>query len=165
MSTAASIRRYWDRLCRYPGGRWLFSRALGWVVPYSGSVGAHVLELEQGRALVALRDRRRVRNHLRSVHAVALINAAELASGLAMLYGLPDDARGIVTRIDARYLKKARGRLLAEGCAEIPSDNRPQEIPVETIIRDAEQQVVATLTVHWKIGPVEGAPCQTEVSD
>ncbi len=111
----------WRRLSRIPGGRRIFDRILGWMVPYSGSIRPRVLELEPGRATVTIRERRRLRNHLRSVHAIALANLAELSSGLAMTLALPPDTRGIPTRIEIDYLKKARGTITALGTASPPA--------------------------------------------
>lgn len=135
-------------------GRMAFSRALGMAVPYTGTIRPEVLSLEAGRAEVGMNDRRRVRNHLKSVHAIALVNLGEVASGLALLAGLPPTMRGIVKGLSIEYHKKARGRLVASCIADLPKDGTEQDVTVVARIRDAIGDIVATVEVQWRIGPV-----------
>lgn len=150
---APALRQRWARLSPWPGGKWLFSKLLGIAVPYTGALGAQIDTLAPGHCVVILRERRRVRNHLNSVHAIALSNLLEASTGLAVLNGMPDDARGILVALETRYLKKARGTLRAECRCEIPRENTECEYCITGEVRDASGDIVATATAHWLIGP------------
>jgi uncharacterized protein (TIGR00369 family) len=124
------------------------------MTPYSGTIGARVAELEPGWCRVTLRDRRRVRNHLASVHAMALANLAEMASGLAVLVGLPPGVQGIVTGFSITYQKKARGMLTAECRVNGLGVTSEQEYEAPVTITDAQGDVVATASARWRLRPI-----------
>lgn len=147
------IRDAWDRLRTIPGGRTVFSRLVGFAAPYTGSVGARVLELREGYARVELRDRRRVRNHLDCVHAIALANLAELTGNVAVAYTLPDDARFIVKGLSIEYLKKARGKIIGSSTCPRIDDNAARELEIEVTMQNLAGDVVATAVLNTLIGP------------
>jgi acyl-coenzyme A thioesterase PaaI-like protein len=155
-TTRRRIEGAWRRLSALPGGRRIFDLILGRLVPYSGSVRPRVLELEPGHAVVVIRERRRLRNHLGSIHAIALANVGELASGLAMTMALPGGIRGIPIRLEIEYLKKARGRIVAEGRAAPPASVlEPVEDTVTAELRDDAGEVVSRVRVLWRLAPEE----------
>jgi len=146
----------WEACRRWPGGKWLFSRLIGLMVPYSASIRGRVEELGPGYARLSLRERRAIRQHLGSVHAVALVNLGELTSGLAMTAALPEGARAIVLRISAEYVKKARGLLTAESTVRLPGLEAPVEHPVQAEIRNAAGEPVCRVAAVWRIDRTGG---------
>lgn len=148
------IRRLWSLCRRVPGGRRLFSVLLGRIVPYTGTVSPRVIELRDGHALVTMRDRRRVRNHLRSIHAIAMTNLAEVSSGLALIHALPADARAILVEISIEYSKKGRGTLTAEASCPIPPTSERMEYSSVAVLRDEEGDEVARATARWLVSPL-----------
>ena len=152
-SPGTRIRALWERLQPLPLGTWLFSRIVGVMVPYTGTIGAHVRELEPGHSRVTLRDRRRVRNHLDCVHAVALVNLGEVTSGLAMMTALPPGVRGIVTGLSIEYLKKARGTITGRSAPTVPAVSSTVDTIVTADMTDSSGDIVARTHVTWRLSP------------
>ncbi|MBT8335766.1 MAG: DUF4442 domain-containing protein [Gemmatimonadetes bacterium] len=148
----------WARLAPLPGGRRLFSWLVTRVIPYTGTIRPLVLDWTAGSARVALADRRRVRNHLRSIHAVALTNLGEFASGLALVGGLGPGTQSIVTRLETRYHHKARGRLVAAGSAPVDPVDEECERLARAVIHDEEGRLVAEVVATWRLRPMPEAP-------
>jgi len=147
------IRDVWNRLEGIPGGKRLYSRVVGTLAPYTGSMGAQVEELRRGYGRVTLTDRRAVRNHLSCIHAVALANLVELTGNLALGYSLPDDARFIVAGLSLDYVKKARGTITGECHVPPITTNTKQEYQVEVTLRDPSGDVVVNGTLRTLVGP------------
>ena len=147
------IRLAWDRLHRLPGGKVIFSKMIGRAAPYTGTIDARVVELSERRSRVLLADRPEVRNHLRCVHAIALVNLAEVAGNVAVAYALPGDARFIVAGLSIEYLKKARGTIEAITELELEPTNERREIAVPVSMRNEAGEEVARASLRTLIGP------------
>jgi acyl-coenzyme A thioesterase PaaI-like protein len=148
-----TIQKIWATCKNFPGGKYVFGKLIGFYIPYTGTVHPYVETFEEGVAEVRITDRRRIRNHLKCVHAIALANVGELASGMAVFSRLPKDARIILVRLSISYSKKSRGRLIARAeCPPIP-DNQKRDHDIAVAISDESGEVTARLNVVWQVGP------------
>ncbi len=145
----------YQRLSRWPGGRWLFTRAVCFKAPYFASISPRITLLADGRCEGTLADRRKVRNHIGTVHAIALCNLAELTAGLMTDASLPADMRWIPRGMEVRYLAKARGPLKAVAVPERPIASAPTgyELPVRVGISDAAGAEVFTARIAMWVSP------------
>ncbi|HEX7732326.1 MAG TPA: hotdog fold domain-containing protein [Rhodanobacter sp.] len=115
MGTALKL---WRRLSRLPAGRWLYGRLICFKAPYFATIAPRFVALEPGRCEIAIRDRRRVHNHLGTVHAIALCNLAELCAGVMTDATIPAGMRWIPRGMAVEYLAKARGAMHASALPE-----------------------------------------------
>ena len=68
----------------------IFSFAFSQVAPYFWTIRPRFTVIEPNHAEVVIPKRRGVKNHIGTVHAIALCNMAELAGGLATDATIPD---------------------------------------------------------------------------
>ena len=151
MFDPSQLLSIYQRMSKLPGGRRVFSKAVGTMAPYTGSIPFVVEDLRAGAAQVTMPDRRKVRNHLQSVHAIALMNLGEVTTGLAMYAGLPRGGRGIITKLSMEYTKKARGPITATCEIEVPTEAGEHDLVVHATLRNSAGIEVAEATAVWRI--------------
>ncbi len=148
----ADIYQYWLKLEKHSIGRWIFNHLIVFFNPYTGALKANIISFRKGYVRAELKDRRAIRNHLNSIHAIALTNLGEFTSGLALISLFSDKMQGIPINITVNFFKKARGKLTAECSTQLPIFNEQVEHTVIAIIKDEAGDEVASVVVLWKLG-------------
>lgn len=146
------ILQLYRSLTRFPLGDRVFSAAVWWKAPYFRTVRPWFVSLEHGRAVVRMRDRWGIHNHLGTVHAIASCNLAEVAMGIGAEATVPPTHRWIPKAMTVSYLRTAKGTVTAT--ADVPdlSDLAPDEsrevlVPVALRTADGTEYVHADITV------------------
>ena len=156
MSQALSLYR---RLASMPGGRWLYGRLICFKAPYFATIAPRFVALEPGRCAVDIRDRRRVHNHIGTVHAIALCNAAELTAGMMTDVTIPSRMRWIPKGMTVQYLAKATGTLRAEATPESAAVEATigYAWPVSVSVRNAAGEEVFRARIDMWVSPRKDA--------
>lgn len=143
------------RFVRMPAGHWLFSRAICFKAPYFGSISPRIDLLEPGRCEASLRHRRKLTNHIGTVHAIAMCNLAELAGGLMTEVSIPASMRWIPKGMQVEYLKKAVGTLRATALPMQPPVEASEgyALPVEVLVRDVGGETVFRAEIAMWVSP------------
>ena len=102
-----SVLTLWNTLRRLPRGEWLFSAGFARKAPYFASIRPRFTVVEPNHAELVIRSRRRVHNHLGTVHAIALCNGLEAAMGALAEATVPADKRWIPKGMTVAYTAKA----------------------------------------------------------
>jgi acyl-coenzyme A thioesterase PaaI-like protein len=141
---SAPLLSLYRRITRWPGGHWLFARAVCFRAPYFATIAPRFLALEPGRCEVRMRDRRRVHNHIGTVHAIALCNLAELSAGVMAEATLPPGMRWIPKGMTVEYLGKATGNMHAVATPDAPlvASDTGHEWPVMVLVNDPAGKAV-----------------------
>lgn len=153
----SSTYRLWRQLAALPGGTRMFSAAAMARVPYFASVLPHVTQMEPGLAEVTIPNWAFVHNHLKTVHAIASCNAAEMAMGMLMEATVPTSHRWIPKAMSVQYLQKATTSLRATASIDPPDFSiitEGTEIVVPVSIRDRSGLEVVHADITTWVTPV-----------
>jgi acyl-coenzyme A thioesterase PaaI-like protein len=104
----SQLYRLWTSTSSIPVvGKRIFSIAFSQKAPYFGTIHPRVTELRPNHAEVVIPNRRRVHNHIGTVHAIALCNGLEMAMGALAETTIPAGKRWIPKGMEVAYTAKA----------------------------------------------------------
>jgi acyl-coenzyme A thioesterase PaaI-like protein len=143
----------WNRLKGHAAGRWLFSRIVCWRAPYFASIRPLFVQLGEGRVEVRMRKRRRVTNHIGTVHAIAMANLCEVAAGTLMEALLDANMRWIPRGMTIRYLAKANTSVVAKAVMPEVIPGKAQDAIVNVQVCDSEGVEVVQAGITMYLSP------------
>jgi uncharacterized protein (TIGR00369 family) len=156
MTASTRLSRAIDRVEKLPGPMRTFARsfAIGRVVPFVGTAGLRIEQLDRERCVITLANRRRVQNHIGGVHATATALLAETATGMIVGMHLPDTKLPLLRRLDIQYLKRAEGAVRAEASLRAEDIARMQrddkgDVLVPVTVADSAGTVTVECAITW----------------
>lgn len=131
-----------------------FTTMICQIAPYFSTIQPSVTALRPGYAEATVPLRKEVTNHLGTMHAIALCNAAELVAGTMTDASLPAGYRWIPKGMSVEYLAKVKTdiRAVSDGSGIDWTQTGDQVVPVEVFDTEGKKVFAARITMNVKAG-------------
>jgi acyl-coenzyme A thioesterase PaaI-like protein len=156
----SNVLALYTKVSRLPQGRRIFSTLFSQKAPYFGTVRPRFVELRPNYAELTIRKRRRVQNHIGTVHVIAICNGLEAAMGALAEATVPQGKRWIPKGMEVSYTAKATSDItcIAETDPEQWTGADP-DVPVRVRgVRDDGTVVVEGVIKLWVTAKPAKAP-------
>jgi acyl-coenzyme A thioesterase PaaI-like protein len=127
----------------------LRSTIMGRIVPFVGTASLSNEELSQSRAVVTIKNRKKIRNHIGGVHAAAMALVAETATGFVVGMNVPDDRVPVIKSLHVDFRKRTKGGLRALATLT------PEQLEQIRTTEKGEVDVAVTITDDEGKQPIE----------
>ena len=108
----------WKKTSALPQGKRIFSILFSQRAPYFATIRPRFTEIRPNYAELVIPKRRRVHNHIKTVHAIALCNGLEAAMGALAESTVPSDKRWIPKGMEVAYTAKATSDIVCSAETE-----------------------------------------------
>ena len=142
----------WNTTTKLPGGRRIFSLLFAQKAPYFATIRPRFTEIGPNRAELVIPKRRRVHNHIKTVHVIAVCNGLEAAMGALAEATIPPGQRWIPMGMQVDYTAKATSDIRCVAETDPADWDKPGdvEIPVRVKgVRDDGTAVVQGVIRLW----------------
>jgi len=140
------ILAMYHQALRWPFGRRLFSAYGARYAPYFKTISPLIRLLEPNTCEIVITKRRRVQNHIGTMHVIAIANGLEMAMGFMAEASIPPHLRWIPKGMQLEYPNKAQTNILCK--ATVPADGwQPGDLAVKVEATDTAGKIVVHGTI------------------
>lgn len=147
------ILKYYKKFGGTRFGRWLVSKGICFAAPYFLTIKPIIEVLEPGHMEIRLKKRWRIQNHIKTVHAIAMCNAAEFVGGICLEVSLHGDMRWLPVGMEVEYIKMAKTDLRVVCKLERYDWEEAQDVIMPIEIFDKAGEKVFHANIRMKISP------------
>ncbi len=132
--------------------------ALRSTVKLVGTAKVEVLKLTNTESIFKLENRKKVQNHIGTIHAAGMALVAETATGMVVGMNVPDDKIPVIKTMQVNFVKRATGALTAKAHLtdeQIESilTTEKGEVDVAVTVTDEEGKEPIEATMIWAWTP------------
>ena len=138
-----------------------FTRLFGSVVKFAGHSDVEFLDVSPKRVKLRMKNKRKVQNHIGSVHAVAMSLLAESASGSIVALNLDASKLPLCKAMYVDFTRRtAKGEIFAEASLsdeqiELIKTTDKGETEVTTVVTDCKGQNPVEVKMVWAWVPAK----------
>lgn len=92
----------------------LLTRVFCSTVKYANTSNVTLISVTNNKAVLTIKNKKKVQNHIGGVHAIAAALLAESATGIVFGMNVPDSQVPLLKSMKANYLRRMQGDLVAE---------------------------------------------------
>jgi acyl-coenzyme A thioesterase PaaI-like protein len=164
-NTPNRLQRQLARVNEAPAFMRTFVRSLvlGRAVPFTGTAKLRYEEMSPNQVQIFVANERRVQNHIRGVHAVASMLAAETATGMVMGLNVRDDCLPVVKDVRVQFKKRGQGAMravatLSDTQRELIQSSTKGEVTVPVTVTDESGNQPIECEFIWAWIPAQRPP-------
>lgn len=136
----------YEKFLRWPFGQRFFSAFAARQAPYFKTVSPLVTLLEPNQCKVLIKKRKRVQNHIGTMHIIAIANGLEMAMGFMAEASIPSNLRWIPKGMQLTYPNKGETDIMCTATVPatgwVPGD---LTVTVEAVDTSGKPVVVGTI--------------------
>lgn len=148
MNTLTKLPESWQPFAR--------SKLIGRIIPFAGTAGCRVERLTNHECVVVLKNRKKVGNHIGTIHAAAMALVAESATGFVTAMNVPDSRVVVIRSMELTYLKRTKGDLTATATLSdddiqriVTEEKGDITVPVKMTDEEGNETVTANMIWAW----------------